>query len=321
MANLELECPGCQSLLELDAGFAGGVCRCFKCGTLMSVPTDDAAERGAQALRRPARPDQPARTGQTQHSGSFVTADGRSIQLDAGQVVTARARRSTTRTVTAVVFFALVLIIAGVAVGVFVLLVQPPPSVPADQATRQTLGYDPVANPYTLSSPNVLGLPLRGDTAVVVEASGAARSYLDAVNAALRLGLTQFGDDRVRLVYATADGPAVLDAAARPTRAITATAVAELQEQVRPRGVVELRIALAEALQPGVDHLVLILPHRIEASDLREALSTVIAAPATIDIIHIDAPEPALRQIAETNGGRYLPLTSTQLADWYRAAP
>ena len=40
MGLLELECPHCDKLLELDAGFAGSVCRCSKCGTLMTVPAE-----------------------------------------------------------------------------------------------------------------------------------------------------------------------------------------------------------------------------------------------------------------------------------------
>lgn len=58
MQTIDLECPGCRTNLELDAGFAGGVCRCFKCGTLMTVPADPKRER-AEKLSRPSRPDAP----------------------------------------------------------------------------------------------------------------------------------------------------------------------------------------------------------------------------------------------------------------------
>ena len=40
MQTLDLDCPSCGETLELDAGFAGGVCRCSNCGTLMTVPRD-----------------------------------------------------------------------------------------------------------------------------------------------------------------------------------------------------------------------------------------------------------------------------------------
>lgn len=57
MARIELTCPTCEQQLELDEGFAGGVCRCSECGTLMTVPSapDELTER----LRRPERPPMP----------------------------------------------------------------------------------------------------------------------------------------------------------------------------------------------------------------------------------------------------------------------
>lgn len=58
MQTLELECPSCSELLELDVGFAGGVCRCSNCGTLMTVP--DEAGAGPESLSRPDRPEDPS---------------------------------------------------------------------------------------------------------------------------------------------------------------------------------------------------------------------------------------------------------------------
>jgi hypothetical protein len=60
MHTIELECPACDELLELDAGFAGGVCRCSSCGTLMTVPSDAQAGGHAEQLTRPDRPDDPS---------------------------------------------------------------------------------------------------------------------------------------------------------------------------------------------------------------------------------------------------------------------
>ena len=50
MQTLDIECPSCSEMLELDAGFAGGVCRCSNCGTLMTVPSDAGK---AESLTRP----------------------------------------------------------------------------------------------------------------------------------------------------------------------------------------------------------------------------------------------------------------------------
>jgi len=63
MDTIELECPGCAYLLDLDRGFAGGVCRCSNCGTLMTVPADPTSEQAKRLVRaeRPGgRPEAPA---------------------------------------------------------------------------------------------------------------------------------------------------------------------------------------------------------------------------------------------------------------------
>ncbi len=57
---IELECPVCSELLEIDIGFAGGICRCSNCGALMTVPTNTGTER-AERVGRPDRPDGPPR--------------------------------------------------------------------------------------------------------------------------------------------------------------------------------------------------------------------------------------------------------------------
>lgn len=57
--TMELDCPSCELVLEIDIAFAGGVCRCSSCGTLMTVPRDPKHER-AESLQRPDRPDGPA---------------------------------------------------------------------------------------------------------------------------------------------------------------------------------------------------------------------------------------------------------------------
>lgn len=64
MDVIELECPHCGDALELDAAFAGGVCRCSTCGTLMTVPADPSKDR-AETLTRRERPDAPGGRAET----------------------------------------------------------------------------------------------------------------------------------------------------------------------------------------------------------------------------------------------------------------
>ncbi len=67
MDVIELECPHCGDELELDAAFAGSVCRCSTCGTLMTVPADPQRERSEKIARRD-RPDEPDAPGSGEKS-------------------------------------------------------------------------------------------------------------------------------------------------------------------------------------------------------------------------------------------------------------
>lgn len=92
MNEIELECPKCKTLLNLDAGFAGGVCRCSNCGTLMTVPADPSSEKAEEVVgrkRRPERPrtpeagsDQPSRPASPQGTDTADTAQPQPPAID-----------------------------------------------------------------------------------------------------------------------------------------------------------------------------------------------------------------------------------------------
>jgi len=47
---IELECPKCEIPLQLDDGYRGGVCRCYECGTMITVPDEDELYRIPEEL-------------------------------------------------------------------------------------------------------------------------------------------------------------------------------------------------------------------------------------------------------------------------------
>ncbi len=54
---MAVRCHHCSSVLDLDDGFRGGVCRCHKCGTLLRVPGDpDSLRDSPVRKKRPAEP-------------------------------------------------------------------------------------------------------------------------------------------------------------------------------------------------------------------------------------------------------------------------
>ncbi len=59
MSQIKLKCPHCDEVLLLDAGFAGGVCRCSGCGTIISVPQLAETVKRAKQSRPDAPPTRP----------------------------------------------------------------------------------------------------------------------------------------------------------------------------------------------------------------------------------------------------------------------
>jgi len=162
MQTLELECPSCGEMLELDAGFAGGVCRCSNCGTLMTVPSDAGkAERlsrpsagpsrgeelirdlprpgGASESPRAPRPSKnkassgkgkksrPSSASATIEPGEYRTASGKVVRLDASaRVPMAGRKKKQIRAATTAIFFAVVLGIVALAVVAIIAMVGGP---------------------------------------------------------------------------------------------------------------------------------------------------------------------------------------------------
>lgn len=156
MQTLELDCPSCGEHLELDTGFAGGVCRCSNCGTLMTVPRDagraeqlsapepdggmsDAsmppvrssggsrsrpASRQGKGGKRAGR-GRPGTGGSgTIQAGEYRTETGRVVHVEAPiRVPMAQSKRKKIRMVTTIVFLSVVLGVVVIAVIALLIMV------------------------------------------------------------------------------------------------------------------------------------------------------------------------------------------------------
>ncbi|HMB95205.1 MAG TPA: hypothetical protein VKK61_04125 [Tepidisphaeraceae bacterium] len=47
---ISLNCTNCRTVIEMDDGFAGGVCRCKHCGTIQTVPSRSQGKQSSKAL-------------------------------------------------------------------------------------------------------------------------------------------------------------------------------------------------------------------------------------------------------------------------------
>ncbi|MEM7576791.1 MAG: hypothetical protein AAF328_04875 [Planctomycetota bacterium] len=229
--TIDLNCPGCGALLQLDRGFAGGVCRCSTCGTLMTVPKlrNEKAEElvraerpGEQPGQRPDRPARPEAPGQRPRKTSMTrnarptsaprapepvadepsetgageqvyrTASGREVKVDAARVPMAESKRKAIRAATVAVFVAVVGgVLALCGLAAYMLVTQPTAEEIAAATYVETFSYDDRANPYAIEAPNLLGLPLSNRVALVLDPAEMSGEAWETTSNALIDGLSR----------------------------------------------------------------------------------------------------------------------------------
>ena len=339
---IELDCPTCSSELELDRGFAGGVCRCSTCGTLMLVPDNPAHER-PERLVRPRRPGEPAvanaggngevartrpkvneetldsETATAGEAGTYVTESGRTVEIDRHtRVATARGRRQGVRVTTMVVFGLIVAGILAAGIWAMVIMMSGPEVEPIPERDMvTTFAYDADANPYILDKPNMLGLPIGAKTLIVIDASGASEGWLDDVTQAAARGLSRSGSRaQVRLLYATSDTPVDATGGFDTVGDIDALDVRSSAAGVQARAAAKLRDALATT-DAGVTHVILVTGRTFNDKAADELATALNGAPnAIVDVVAIDNWPPALEDLARDRRGRFVKLLPAQLKTW-----
>ena len=343
---IKLECPGCGKKLEIDEGFAGGICRCYDCGTLMTVPADagGAAERLERAGRR-SRPNAPGEqpVPDAEEADTFVTSTGRTIEVTRDQlshVVVAKKAHMGVRAavIGAFIVFVLALIVALVVLGGNMLREadkeQQARHVPADQPAAtgpQVIGsevasevftYDPDANPYFISEPNLFGMPIETDAdqtlVIVADTSGAMSKHIDFMKEVLALDLRAIGaTTRVVACFADDAGERHFPATATPPADWDMDGFAGLLERVRAEGGQRRTGAMTFAVAQHPARIVLIhslMPVRFEMDKVRALLSD---RSIPVDVIQVGYTNEAMRDFAEQSGGRYVHLPDGQIEEWY----
>lgn len=325
MSLIELECPQCAALLELDRGFVGGVCRCSQCGTLMTVP-ESADRTPPELVTRPPRPESPpprpaaaAAPSPPRQPVVYRTASGRSIRF-AGDVPVARRRRTGVRITTGAAFLLmLAAVLAVCAYAVLLVLTEPDEDrIDADAVTLATLGYDPQANPYTMQPVNVLGLPLGPDrTAVVVDASGSSRSWLALVQAALIDGLVHVASHggEVVIVFAAEQHPVALSPQYTDPTLLTRRQLGSFMESIHAGGVAALDEAIIAALDTRPERLIVVTGRDLDGAPLARVSRSLQGV--RFDAVAFTSSPQRLDSLAGAHGGRVVTLTAGQLQRWH----
>lgn len=336
MAMLELECPSCGELLELDAGFAGGVCRCSSCGKLMSVPGENSSD-DPQLIARPGtpgkRPDSPtsprrSKSAPAASTGSAAGEDEADVDPTAisenapADIPTAHQRRTGVRAITVGVFVAAMLAVVGICVVAIIMAVNAGDGVDATQIAIEQFGYDPNVNPFELQQPNALGLSLTNPAVVIVDNSGASRTWLSAVNEAIRKGLAGHSSGaKVGVILATEEQPIPLSTGLVALGDLTESRLENFQQQASPTGVAPLDASLAKAISWQPAHVVLITGQWLTGGQIEDLNAQLAKQPGVkFDIVLVGEDISALEELAQSHDGRYVQLAPRQIQDWYRSA-
>lgn len=247
MNLLRLKCPRCSRALSVDPAFAGSVCRCQQCGTLISVPGDDSAGASRKAerqeepsaepspmsppptrpatgrLARPSRPGRPARlltpVEVEDTEDKWAINEPPPPQKPVVQTISPTQRRAARKSLavqltTAVGFLA---VLAGlITVSFFGIRAAVRHDVIPAGMTRggaASASLDPgvemaEVNPFTVDEPNLLGVPLLGRATAIIEAGDRATDYMDVIKQALFAGTGfPYGGIALQIVLVDGDQP------------------------------------------------------------------------------------------------------------------
>lgn len=344
---IELECPTCHAPLEVDAGFAGGVCRCSSCGSLMTVPADPSSEEPEQL----ARPDAPERTGRANVPGGqagddvglsaaalaaaastgverYTTESGKTVEVSRRQrIPTAQKRKIVRRATYAVIalIFLVLIAVGGIAGYLLVNTVTenntieaPPPPIIIDD--EKVLVFDPVANPFMIQQPNVMGIPVAESSVAIIDASDPEADWVELVARMIAAGGRRMKDgQKFQVMFVTASG---LDSV--PTTMNwdfkSAGKVIERAEKLSEVGPIDLPDAISKALKQGARQVTVIASRPNVDAEKAEAITKAIqdANGVQFNIFIIDDEQTKLFETAEASKGFGLMLTTGRIKTWKR---
>lgn len=315
---ISITCTKCKAPLTIDDGFAGLACRCQHCGTIQTVPTKLKGNAPASAARpQPAAKalyENPRGSAGGNGSGSSSLADAVvSSGLGSGRLHHAPPPKATGRQLGLFIAIAALVILAAGVAGVWMLVMNRPPSKPSGPAGTGSAST-PIVKPdgSTPAVPAVkgaqfCGIPLEGDLVIYVLDHGqSSRDFLDYLNAATVNSIRSLGPTkRFQVIFWSRDGseeqipkvpetatPQAIEAAAKDLENIVCGSVTELEPALN----------LALSRQPAA--VVVVTGKNSWLST--NAVKVLDSAPkAKVHCIALDGGGTVLQAIAKRTGGQF----------------
>ncbi|MHC4994859.1 MAG: hypothetical protein ACYTGQ_07385 [Planctomycetota bacterium] len=311
---LHITCPQCESGLEVDEGFRGGVCRCSQCGSLLTVPD----EKGPQIVESLGRPDVP--DGAVASPDTYQTKSGRKLTLskdELSEIPVAKRHRPGVRLAT---MAAVLVLMAGILAGFFAVtsaMFSGPE--PVDVAAIYQDVFHIVDNPYLTDTPSFMGLPVANRTIFMIDGSATMRDYLDLLTPAVTHAFQTLGESEAQVVIWNENAPTVWPEYPMSGAKIDTTELLDTINPVTATGGVAALDGVTRALMSKPELIILVarqLPD--DPTETDAVVKRIRDADAPLTAVIIDGAEPRLEDLATQSGGAYIELTSGQLQRWYQ---
>ena len=334
---LELECPNCKEMLELDIGFAGGVCRCSNCSILMTVPENPAAER-AEKLIRPELPEGSSAEASLDEdfdpaaaladataidTGTYTTESGKSVQIDEDTYIpTAQKKaRPAVRATVVLVFVLLMASVVGVCAFAMMVLMHGAPEEAWQPGTENIMSsYDSSRNPLKIDQPNLLGLPIGTHAVAVLDTSSVGRYWLGVVKDMILAGTDfEMTGMRFQIVLGSESGPMVFPDQPQPLIELDRGGFKDFLRGVLALGEPDLYTAIDRAITSEPKQIILVTGQQLSDEAVESIAKALDIAPATqFDVMLIDTSKTAaIEDLVNRHKGVCETQTSDQLQQWY----
>jgi hypothetical protein len=343
---IRLICTNCKTILEMDDGFAGGVCRCQHCGTIQTVPShlkrksQQAAAVSKTLYQNQSRADLAGSTGTGLDELADVVASSglagsglssqpltRPPQLDLAEpALKAQAKKTMVLMLSAA---GIIVVLLGVVVAL--LMRQPQTETTASAATTGSIaGSLPAASPARdaaapapSSTARFCGIKLQGNSiAYLLDRGDSTREAFGALKEAALQSLPTLGSDRRFQIVFWNNGsdsayPSGLPAYA--TRENIASARRAL-EDLYAFGQTDVTSAVRKALAGNASDVVIATAKgwQLDEDFADKVLALRGDRPMRVHTIAIggSAGNDALRRLAARAGGEYRELTLGELSNY-----
>jgi len=332
---IRITCTSCKNVLEIDDAFAGGVCRCQRCGTIQTVPAKGATAKAATAAKA-------SKTLFENKARSAGVGSGSGLE-DLADIVASSSglsdhlRRKPQAPPPRQSGNSLLLLLAGaggaivvLVIVVLVLIMRGSGSKPANSDVNVNPAGPPVPTfinstpnstaPPPVAGPNFCGTPLGGDVVVYLLDNGSASDeVLDSMKSVVFKSIESLGSDRrFQILFWNTDTKTY------PTGQQTAFAIRDNIDVARKKlddvmalGSTDPLKALKNAVADEPGEIVLVTA---KAGDLDDSLVDQVMhirgeSKVKIDCIAINGGpgDTTLDKIAANTGGKFVPLPEAQL--------